>query len=430
PVRGDVTYYPTFSVIPALHEGDNLLTLERRVNKTCQFVPQKSGYYRFRTSGDEVSPECSIRNGNGDHIEKINYQFSYDAHLNIEFMSWLEAGETYCVDIIGMRKSGTVTLYVRNVEMHTVHNDKYCDHGMVGYPDEEDSYMLCTGEIISPDVTPDEGYGLLELFVTDADGNRLLENNDRMYVMPDSDVDITATFAPAHGIMYDITEYVVGFNGNRSVMWYCEGDYEDCAAQGAGVEYFFEWDENYALDELTITTESGETVPYGKVMPYMNRAEIWFTMPDEPICVTVHVLPTRDLVFAPGEGKGITLTTAVKEGQEISLPEFMFSAPEGMEFAGWSVDDGDGEPVVKAAGEALTVTENVTVTATFSEIQVVPGDANGDGKFNSKDLSLLKRIVAGTAEDGTYNAANADVNGDGKYTNKDVAALKRIIAGA
>ncbi|MBR0303532.1 MAG: dockerin type I repeat-containing protein, partial [Clostridia bacterium] len=55
-------------------------------------------------------------------------------------------------------------------------------------------------------------------------------------------------------------------------------------------------------------------------------------------------------------------------------------------------------------------------------------DVNGDGKFNSKDIALMKRIIAGTAAAGTYNEANADITGDGKFTNKDLSALKKIVA--
>ena len=61
-------------------------------------------------------------------------------------------------------------------------------------------------------------------------------------------------------------------------------------------------------------------------------------------------------------------------------------------------------------------------------VVVTPGDVNGDGKFTSKDISLLKRVIAGTAAEGTYNELNADVNGDGKFTSKDISTLKKIIA--
>ena len=73
-------------------------------------------------------------------------------------------------------------------------------------------------------------------------------------------------------------------------------------------------------------------------------------------------------------------------------------------------------------GEATDVTE-IPPLAT-----VLRGDANGDGKINAKDLSIVKRLVAGNAEAGTYDEANADVDGDGKFTAKDISALKRLIA--
>ena len=59
---------------------------------------------------------------------------------------------------------------------------------------------------------------------------------------------------------------------------------------------------------------------------------------------------------------------------------------------------------------------------------VVSCDANGDGKITSKDLSLLKRVISGNAQDGTYDVLNADVNNDGKITSKDISALKKLIA--
>ncbi|MBR0303310.1 MAG: BspA family leucine-rich repeat surface protein, partial [Clostridia bacterium] len=126
------------------------------------------------------------------------------------------------------------------------------------------------------------------------------------------------------------------------------------------------------------------------------------------------------------EGCGALETLNVPAGFEVTEEACLNNKDE--DYAGWAVEgtneivSGDGEyAVIAPAASATTFVRTAAV-------QVLRGDANGDGKFNSKDLSLLKRIVAGTAEDGTYNAANADVNGDGKYTNKDVSALKRIIA--
>ena len=57
---------------------------------------------------------------------------------------------------------------------------------------------------------------------------------------------------------------------------------------------------------------------------------------------------------------------------------------------------------------------------------VIPGDADGDGLVNVKDVSTLKKIIAG-AENTT---PGADVDLDGLVNVKDVTALKVMLAGA
>ena len=58
------------------------------------------------------------------------------------------------------------------------------------------------------------------------------------------------------------------------------------------------------------------------------------------------------------------------------------------------------------------------------------GDVNGDNATDSKDVSLLKKYVAGANISGlAFFISNADVNRDGSVDMQDVKALKRIIAG-
>ncbi|HEX9058972.1 MAG TPA: glycoside hydrolase family 9 protein [Clostridia bacterium] len=57
------------------------------------------------------------------------------------------------------------------------------------------------------------------------------------------------------------------------------------------------------------------------------------------------------------------------------------------------------------------------------------GDLNDDGKKNSTDYSILKRVILGTWT-GSYNKDNADMNSDGKINSTDLSLLKRdILAG-
>lgn len=68
----------------------------------------------------------------------------------------------------------------------------------------------------------------------------------------------------------------------------------------------------------------------------------------------------------------------------------------------------------------------------YHEMYIEPrptvGDFNGDGKVNSADISIFKRIILGIYT-GNYNHAAADINGDGKINSTDYSLLKRDILG-
>ena len=55
------------------------------------------------------------------------------------------------------------------------------------------------------------------------------------------------------------------------------------------------------------------------------------------------------------------------------------------------------------------------------------GDVNGDGKLTTKDISPLKKYIAGAFTDDDIVIVNADTNGDGKVTTKDISALKKLL---
>ena len=57
----------------------------------------------------------------------------------------------------------------------------------------------------------------------------------------------------------------------------------------------------------------------------------------------------------------------------------------------------------------------------------IPGDINGDGEVNNKDVTRLFRYLSGCDE--LVNEAALDVNGDGEVNNKDVTRLFRYLSG-
>lgn len=73
--------------------------------------------------------------------------------------------------------------------------------------------------------------------------------------------------------------------------------------------------------------------------------------------------------------------------------------------------------------DSLTVT---TVSGRLLVIDYIPGDVNGDGVLNGKDVTLIRRYNAGLTTD--LNLAAADVNDDGVINGKDVTLLRRYNA--
>lgn len=61
-------------------------------------------------------------------------------------------------------------------------------------------------------------------------------------------------------------------------------------------------------------------------------------------------------------------------------------------------------------------------------IDYIPGDINGDGTIDLKDVTLVRRLVTGYGI--TANKLAADVNGDGEITMKDVVLIRRYVVDA
>ena len=60
-------------------------------------------------------------------------------------------------------------------------------------------------------------------------------------------------------------------------------------------------------------------------------------------------------------------------------------------------------------------------------VSYIPGDINGDGKVNNKDVTRLFQYLSGMDVEVVNNAL--DVNGDGKVNNKDVTRLFQYLSG-
>ena len=77
------------------------------------------------------------------------------------------------------------------------------------------------------------------------------------------------------------------------------------------------------------------------------------------------------------------------------------------------------------SGEKVTTNSKVA-KITVLERKVANGDTNGDGAVDAKDVTILRRYLAGWNPDIHLDAA--DLNGDGVVDAKDVTVLRRQLA--
>lgn len=74
----------------------------------------------------------------------------------------------------------------------------------------------------------------------------------------------------------------------------------------------------------------------------------------------------------------------------------------------------------------------LVVTGYHAGSAFTPGDINNDGEVNAKDVTMLRRYLAGGFEGEEYDYINdisADCNGDGFVDAKDITRLRRYLAG-
>lgn len=92
--------------------------------------------------------------------------------------------------------------------------------------------------------------------------------------------------------------------------------------------------------------------------------------------------------FKAGEGaSGEMPDVPVTKGSDYELPTPTFTAPKDKVFAGWKVGDQEG---VKQAKERITITGNVTLTATWKPIMVDVSFDKGEGSGKKDKVSVAK----------------------------------------
>ena len=95
------------------------------------------------------------------------------------------------------------------------------------------------------------------------------------------------------------------------------------------------------------------------------------------------------VTFSAGEGSGTMDPVQVNEGEQYTLPQNGFTAPEGKEFDCWVVNGVEYQP-----GATITVTGDVTVTAKWKAVETPVEPSNNNGGLPT---GAVVGIVIGSA---------------------------------
>ncbi len=121
-------------------------------------------------------------------------------------------------------------------------------------------------------------------------------------------------------------------------------------------------------------------------------------------------------------GSNVVDSSSQWSGKYLSdIPVTITAIPDKNQvFAGWSGAVESNEPTI-----TVTLSQAMSITATFEEGGTVTGDINSDGKLNVSDVVLLQKYLCGMT--GTVDKTSADMNSDGKINIVDLCLIKEAI---
>ena len=131
--------------------------------------------------------------------------------------------------------------------------------------------------------------------------------------------------------------------------------------------------------------------------------------------------------FIAGDGASVAAVEAVDGSITIAHTLTHVDAVEATAEADGNIEywkcDACGKYFSDAEGTTEIAAEDVV---TKYAPAFLPGDANGDGKINSKDVVAIMKAIVGVQVKG-YNKDAADMSNDGKVNSKDVVAVMKYI---
>ncbi len=149
----------------------------------------------------------------------------------------------------------------------------------------------------------------------------------------------------------------------------------------------------YIISNLTM---SNVTCANGTVLGSYNLEDGCFSG-----VLILNPFDTRTVSFASGGGSG-TMSDVIIEKGKYTLPSCKFNAPKYKQFNGWAVGKATGS--VYASGSSITVTEDVTLYATWKDISIIDSSKKFTDVDENKwfkeyvDYAVTYGIFSGTSE--------------------------------
>ena len=252
------------------------------------------------------------------------------------------------------------------------------------------------GEEITVTETANDGYKLVEITVTDENNNPVTVT-DGSFIMPASDVEVTAT--------YEAIEYTITVDAEAN------GTVEVAEKANVKEEIEIKVTPNDGFDVKEITAVDKDNNP---ITVENNK----FTMPASNVTVKVTFEEKEYNVktVAPTNGQITVDKETAKKGEEITVEE---TANDGYKLVEITVTDENNNPVTVTDGSFIMPASDVEVTATFKAIDYVitvdtdtnKGTVNVTGTPNvGKPIEINVTPKEGYEVDGKITAVDKDNN--------------------
>ena len=230
-------------------------------------------------------------------------------------------------------------------------------------------------ETVTLTSTAEDGYRLRAVTVTDKDGNNI-KVKDGKFIMPASDVTVTAEFAKVYSITY-LTLSHGSISGVTS------------AVSGEKIRVTAVPEHGYALDVVSVQNAQGDTYPVDKTT---------FEMPECNVFVLANFTTGTAIKYIAENGTVSGLNYA-HEGDEIALT---VTPDEGYRLVSLSAVDNDSNTITITDNKFTMAAVPVTVTAVFEPIPQYTVKWSSGGSILETD----RDVYEGTMPE--YNGAEPD----------------------